>query len=265
MKAKYSLPEERKRMFSSKIIKIDDEQDNGPIRSFFLQQFPSEEDKAVEKKAAAEQQHSVKSTLDAAKIQAEKIRVQAHQSSKKNLEQSRKKAKQIEKDAYRTGYDEGLAAGMAKGEKEFEEKKAALASIAEEFLKLKEGFYQQHQDIVIDLALKIAEKVIHHEVSANKQTILSVLQSAIRLAVEREKLHIRINPEDMDVCLQSRNELLKTIDGVKQIVFEGDETVGRGGALIEYAFGEIDARLDRQLAEVEENLKSSHFDMEQAV
>ena len=100
------------------------------------------------------------------------------------------------------------------------------------------------------------------EVISNNEIILGVLNSAIKLAIDRERLEVRINPLDVELCLQKRLEIIKEIDGIKHIVFEPDETISRGGAVIDYAFGEIDARIDQQFNELEKELKRSYFDEE---
>ncbi len=251
-------------MFSSKIIKIEDDDDQkGLVRNFYLQQFPGEEEILDENERAQQKQHMVKTTIDAAKIDAERLRVQAQQKAKQTIEKARKQAQQIEKDAFQKGHTEGVASGMAKGEQEFKSKIEFLAGLSAEFAKIKDAFYADHQEIILDLAMKIARKVIHQEVTSNRELIVSVLQSAITLAVEREKLKIRVNPADLEMCLARRPDILKNVDGVKQIVFEPDESIEPGGAVIEYAFGEIDARIEQQLAEVEDEINRARAESDE--
>lgn len=234
-------------MFSSKIIKTDTHTDKkSGVRNFYLQQFPADDDGGDE--GGDDRQAT---TIDAARIEAERLRVEARQEAARILEQSRKELQRLEKQAHTKGYEEGLAAGRSQGAREFQSGIDAVQRIAIQYEDLKERYYHEHQTILIDLALKIARKVIHQEVTCNPELILPVLRAAIRLAVEREKLVVRINPADLEVCRRARPDLLRQTDGITRIVFEPDESIGVGGAIIEYAFGEIDARIDQQFQEVE--------------
>jgi flagellar biosynthesis/type III secretory pathway protein FliH len=56
---------------------------------------------------------------------------------------------------------------------------------------------------------------------------------------------------------------LKGFDDIKQIVFEPDENVSKGGTIIESDLGEIDARLERQFEKVGKELMLSHRQREQ--
>lgn len=246
-------------MFSSKVIKTDEPEKNG-VRNFYLQQFPEEEPDATNNGDAGIPAGPTKTTLDAARLSAERMRVEAQQEAGRIVQAAQKKAELIEKDAYDRGHAEGLQAGLGKGEAEFARQIGQLAVIGAEFDKIKAAFYAEHQEIIIDMALSIARKVIHREVSTQRDIVISVLKAAVGLAVERERLKVRVHPEDMQLCIQKRPDIVKEIDGIQQIVFEADESVGRAGAVIEYAFGEIDARIEQQIHEIECALQQSHLD-----
>jgi flagellar biosynthesis/type III secretory pathway protein FliH len=54
-----------------------------------------------------------------------------------------------------------------------------------------------------------------------------------------------------------RNDLLASGEGVREIMIETDDTVERGGCIIESASGNIDARIATQLAQIETALFGS--------
>ncbi|MCX8044269.1 MAG: FliH/SctL family protein [Desulfobacterota bacterium] len=235
-------------MFSSKIIKHKDKEKNG-IRSFFLQKFHSD----TENESNHKENQSKKEV-----VAAHELKARAQQEAQLMLESARREAMRIQHQAHEQGYREGLLEGRAHGEAEFSSIIASLHRIQEEFTQLKQRFFEEHQDIILELALKIARSVIHHEIQLQNDVVLNVLKDAIRLAMDRERLKIRVHPDDLAVCLEHRPDILKDIDGVKQIIFEPDETITKGGALIEYALGEIDARIEQQFSEIEANLRSAH-------
>lgn len=234
-------------MNTSKIIKIEDT-DKSTIKNFFLRQFPKKEndDKPGRgKKNAA--QHSVLLDID-------RLKKQAEQEARLIVDNAQREAQRIEKESYNQGLTKGIREGRRKSEQELSTLIESFKNIIAGVEKIKEEFYNSHHDMILGLSLEIARKVIHQEVVSNKELILGVLNSALRHAIDREKLEVRINPEDMDLCMQKRRDIIRNIDGIKQIVFEPDETVGRGGAIIASVFGEIDARIEQQFAKVETEL-----------
>jgi flagellar biosynthesis/type III secretory pathway protein FliH len=48
---------------------------------------------------------------------------------------------------------------------------------------------------------------------------------------------------------------MRQTDGLRNVVFEQDESLRRGGVFIETRFGDVDARLDRQLGELKAQMK----------
>ncbi len=46
------------------------------------------------------------------------------------------------------------------------------------------------------------------------------------------------------------------VEGFEGVIFEGDESITNGGCFIETNFGDIDARIEKQLHAVEEAFKS---------
>ena len=44
--------------------------------------------------------------------------------------------------------------------------------------------------------------------------------------------------------------LISGFDGIRSITLEAEETIGPGGAVIETAFGEVDATVEQQLEEI---------------
>jgi flagellar assembly protein FliH len=169
----------------------------------------------------------------------------------------------IEKEAYEKAYVEGERAGREIGEKKLASILSGFRAIVAELEKIKKDFYLAHQENLLQLSLHIAKKIIHQEVSTNGELVIEVVRSALQCAIDREKLKIRLNPSDLQLCREKRPDILKGFDDIKQIVFEPDENVSKGGTIIESDLGEIDARLERQFEKVGKELMLSHRQREQ--
>jgi len=240
------------KIHTSKIIKTEDSR-GSTARSFPLRQFvrhspdDGDSDKDKQKKRAAD---------------VAALRIRAEDDARGIIEMAQREAATIMQEAYAAGFAQGEQAGRQRAEAELASLIAAFKNIGAEFEAFKKEFYRRHQGTIIDLAIRIAQKVIHQEVITNREFVAGVVTSAIRLAIDRERLKVRVHPDDVELCHRKRLDIIKHVDGIKQIVFEADETVGRGGAIVESGFGEIDARLDQQLEELESRLRTVEYELE---
>jgi flagellar assembly protein FliH len=94
----------------------------------------------------------------------------------------------------------------------------------------------------VELAVQIAEKVVAGAVAVAPERVLDVVRGALRTMVERERITVLVNPEDV--------ELLRA--GLPDLEVHEERRVARGGALVRTAYGEIDATLDTKLARARE-------------
>jgi len=253
-------------MFSSKVIKTDNKEKLA-IKTFYLQElfdvdriaesrYPGARKKPGDMKGSAQEP-------EARLVQEfEKVQAQAQNQANSILEAAQRKAQQLEKEGFQKGFAEGKRSGTEAAEQQLSHVVAAFEKHVHEIENVKKSFYEQHQTVLTDLALKVAKKVIHQELKVHNDVVLGIMKSAISTAIDREKLKIRVNPADMDQCIKSKPDIIKQIDGIKQIVFSPDESITRGGVIVEYAFGEIDARIEQQFEEIERELTAQRPDVE---
>jgi flagellar assembly protein FliH len=162
------------------------------------------------------------------------------------------------KASYRLGYEEGLKKGIEIQKQEALHMVQALTNTTRELDSLKKNILENAEREIVELAIVIAEKVVHQEVLTNRDVIQAVLKDAIKSIVDKEELKIRLNPHDYRYMLEIKADFFHIIDGVKHITFEEDENIQRGGAIIESLFGEVDARVDKQLGELKTILSESN-------
>lgn len=157
-------------------------------------------------------------------------------------------------------YERGLSEGKREGV-EIEKNRLSLTlntftSLMEELAKLKEKTLEGFEEEILNLSVSIAEKVIHREVSTEKDVVLSVVKEAIKSILDREEMKIRLNPADYNYMMEVDPGILSSFGDVRSVAFEEDEGIEPGGAIIETLFGEVDARLDKQLDEIKNGLKA---------
>ena len=169
-----------------------------------------------------------------------------------------KKIRQAELEAYEKGLSDGIRQGRDLQKNEALDTLRAMTGIVSEVSELKKEILQNAEREILQLALAVAEKVLHLEVTTNREVIQSVLKEAIKKIVDRENMKIRVHPQDFHYMMEIKSDFLQHFDGIKNIVFEEDESVRRGGAIIETLFGEVDARLDQQYNEIKTVMVSSN-------
>jgi flagellar assembly protein FliH len=157
-----------------------------------------------------------------------------------------KRVKKVSEDFYKNGFSEGV---------EFQKKEAlpalsAVATMTKMIPLIKKEIVEKTEDQIIKLAIAIAEKIINQEVSTRKDIILGVLKSALKNIAETDGMKIRINPQDFRYMMEVKKDFLQSFDGIRNVVFEEDTSIKRGGAIVETMFGEVDARLESQLKEI---------------
>lgn len=169
-----------------------------------------------------------------------------------------KKIRQAELEVYEKGLSDGIRQGRDLQKNEALDTLRAMTGIVSEVSELKKEILQNAEREILQLALAVAEKVLHLEVTTNREVIQSVLKEAIKKIVDRENMKIRVHPQDFHYMMEIKSDFLQHFDGIKNIVFEEDESVRRGGAIIETLFGEVDARLDQQYNEIKTVMVSSN-------
>lgn len=152
-------------------------------------------------------------------------------------------------EAYRAGFEEGRKAGIQIGRQERESQLRILQGMTQELHGKKKELLRGSESETLNLALAVAGKIMKEEVS-NTGKVKELVKEAIGRALDEGSILIRLHPADLEEVESIKSELISSREGVKVLRLVGDSRVGRGGCLIETDSGNIDARLDRQLAEV---------------
>jgi flagellar assembly protein FliH len=149
---------------------------------------------------------------------------------------------------------EGYAAGAADARAAYEPAAEALRAVVAELEGQRGELAVQGERAAVDLALRIAEQVVQAAVAADPERVLDVVRGAMRRLVERERIIVLVSPDDLDVVRDHMTAITAELGGVEHYAVESDRRVGRGGAVIRTADGEVDASLDSKLARVREVL-----------
>ena len=166
------------------------------------------------------------------------------------LIESEKKIDVAVKHAYERGHAEGFRKGTEKQEKELAALAEALKKLILEVENIRRSILERGEARVLKLVIAVAGKIIRQEVATDRDVILGVLREAVKNVLDRDRIKIRLNPRDHERMSKLTPALIAGFDGIRSIALEAVETIGTGGAVIETAFGEIDATIEQQLEEI---------------
>ncbi len=163
----------------------------------------------------------------------------------------------IEKEAYEKGFMAGESAGFEFGRQKAEIAFNGLEKILKELSVFKETLFASCEKEMVELAMAISKKVIRREVDTKRDGVLDCVRIAMKAVVAAGEVIIRVNTKDCGIVGQYSEELARYGKGVKGVVVLGDDSIGRGGCVVETNYGEVDATLDSVMSEIEEKLKNA--------
>lgn len=158
--------------------------------------------------------------------------------------------------AYARGIADGESAAYNKASEEADEKIVSLIAAlhdALESVRLHEArWISNAQENVAALAVGIARHIVQHEVTADAATIQQLVQRAVGLFPLEQTLEIRLHPDDHSVCASLDG------GGVHKLRFTSDQSIQRGGCLVEGRERIIDGRVDTALERLYRTIGQIH-------
>ena len=178
------------------------------------------------------------------------------------IAEAEKQGADIQAKAKEEGYQEGFGRGSEDGYEEGEKKgeESGLAKHAEATARFetlfnaavaeKDAYFTDREALLVELATRIAAKVIAREVDTRPDHITHLLRQAVRRLQDRSKLIVTLHPDDLEKVSQARADGALSFNGVKQIEFLADDKMVHGGLRIQSSGLTLDAALDSQLTEI---------------
>jgi flagellar assembly protein FliH len=115
----------------------------------------------------------------------------------------------------------------------------------------REEILAETEQQIVDLVLLMTRKVVKIISETQTDVVRENVIAALRKVKGRGTITIRVNVRDLQLTTEHIDSFIQKMEGVKGIQVAEDSTVDPGGCIIETDFGEIDARIGSQLAELE--------------
>jgi flagellar assembly protein FliH len=152
-------------------------------------------------------------------------------------------------------FDEGFAAGIAQAQAQLDGPASAMAAAAEQLQAMRGDAAASVEPAAVELALRIAEQALGAWLVADRGVVVEVVRGALRRLVERDRVLILVNPDDLEIVRDHASRLVGELGGIEHCEVQAERRVRPGGAIVRTAEGEVDATLETKLARAREVLE----------
>jgi flagellar assembly protein FliH len=152
----------------------------------------------------------------------------------------------LERDAFAKGFAQGEQAGADQASQRGEAMLYRLMQTIEELTQVRAQMIQQTERQMVQLALAVARRVIHREVSIDPDLLIAMARVALERLGETAQVKIRLHPEDYQAAGAER----VAQQAGSNVTVVADAHLSRGGCRIESDMGMLDAGVDAQLHEI---------------
>ena len=193
------------------------------------------------------------------------LKQQAEEEAERIISEAKAKAADIEYEVRQTveaerraAQEEGREIGKTEG---FTEGKAEVDRLIERTQVVLERAQDKRAEIlsetekqIIDLVLLIARKVIKVISENQRNIIIANVVEALRKIKSKGDVIVRVNLADLKLATEHKEDFINMMERAKSLQIIEDSTVDSGGCIVETDFGEVDARIASQLAELENKI-----------
>jgi flagellar assembly protein FliH len=184
---------------------------------------------------------------------------QVRQQAAQIVAQARSEAEQIKTKSQAEGRQAALKAAelaiQGKLDEQLKQLMPALESAAQQLVQAKDQWQRHWESNLVQLATRIAERVIRREVANQPDIPLALVQEALDLATGSQKITLHLHPADRTALGDRVQQLAGRMVKLGPVHVVADETVGRGGCRVHTEFGVIDQQIESQLKRIETELQ----------
>lgn len=224
------------------------------LKTFNQQPMPNEDDLEEELNPV----HALQMRLEEIKedIRLQEVRLeQEAERFRDNLEREKEAFDQQLAEERKRELERGFAEGFDQGERAgfdaWQTKLSNANTITNQAMQEAKSYIDQQEFVILELSLKVAEKIIGQALSTNQETWLSLVKSAVKEMREHSPIKIVVSPSQYDQTIHRVNELKAITYGSEILVFVDDQ-LEPNDCRIESPAGTLDAGVSSQLKQLKQ-------------
>jgi flagellar assembly protein FliH len=152
--------------------------------------------------------------------------------------------------ATKAAYADGWAAGGDAAKAELVGQGEAFGKALAELARFRAGLMERYQNELLALALGIARKVVQRELADHPEHWLGMIREAVRHALDREKIRIRVGPLLHRFLVEHLSTLRPMLEDVKELELVEDQALSENGCILESQYGDLDLGIDSQIGAI---------------
>jgi flagellar assembly protein FliH len=152
----------------------------------------------------------------------------------------------LEREAFAKGYAQGERAGAEASGERGQATLHRLTETLNELTTVRAEMIRQTERQMVHLALAIARRILHREVSLDPDLLLAMARVALERLGESARVTVRLHPEDYAAAGAAR---VADFAG-SNVTIVSDARLSRGACRVESDMGLLDVGIDAQLQEV---------------
>lgn len=171
------------------------------------------------------------------------------------VQRAAEQAAAIQHEAYQEGRAEGERDGRAAARAEVADALLLVQRAAADAKGVRDRLIAGLEREIVELVIDATRAVLGEQARVDPSMVIDTVERALRRAGSQNVVRVRMHPDTLDVVAAHVAE--RRIEGAADWELHADGSIDVGGCVIDTTGGEIDARLDSQLAEVAAALRDS--------
>jgi flagellar assembly protein FliH len=182
--------------------------------------------------------------------QLERLESELRQQYRQEYENALQEARvQLEQEAYAHGFSKGEEDARRtvaeQTDQHCRQQIERLLDLIRSVDEAKRNAIDAQEDLLVEIVFAAVCRIMG-DAATTREGILGIVREAASHCSDRDRLMVRLNPQDWELMQQSADDRQALeLDG--RIVLERDLSIKAGGCVIESEAGTLDARLDTQL------------------
>jgi flagellar assembly protein FliH len=150
-----------------------------------------------------------------------------------------------EREAFAEGYAQGERAGIDAAARQLDAQRARLEQTLDELSTLRDRLTRRTERQVVELALAVAGRILHREISLDRELLLVMARLALDRLGDAPAATVRLHPDDEAAVRGGR---AAWPGGAIEVA--ADPSVKPGGCVLQTDVGHVDLGIDAQLGEL---------------
>lgn len=231
----------------SKVIK----QVDGPMEDWLVPSKIDYEDR--------EQEVAEISSIEERKQLADDILANSRIEAKKLLDDTNKRVRALEQEAYEKGYKKGEEEACQSHAKAREEFYASTKKVLQEVENIREQIYKDTEEELLELAINIAQKLACSQLALKPETIADIAKEACSQVKECEMVIVYVPPEQLEIISARQEEIAAQLFRTRKLKIIADPNITLGGCRIETEQGYVDATIETMLEQLNRVLRNKQI------